>query len=447
MSTTFDTKNWIKRIQTLYHDLISFTATMDDIIKSCPDDYLYVEKLIVKLEDIQKLDNRRIRLDITDLGQLFKGVSELEKFRMLIVDLGYVLFKETHVDQIKSTMSESYYDTVKKKIAVINKNICSIYDDGKTYIIDIASMLSSKELTSMPLDDVRRLYKNRYPLTTLLFLQLMYVYKKEGHDISLYIESIKDESIGYTGNPYTTKWHHPLQLMGLTFNMVTIPQKLDQRPQPQGIGVVIINSSMPFAKTTITYNINDMLFGRYASIHKKAGISKMHIQYSNTITTTPVDNSKVKPSIDFYSVDKHRNSQIYETQDGGQSYRMLKNKDGAIFSQHFTMNIIYGPKPRVLLYNQHMENILKKKEVGRIAGVPTKKDEYVDATADQLRQHDIDFTIKIVESIKKITTEERLYELVRANNISTQLKILARQKNRRDEKYIAENYLVAHLFQ
>lgn len=272
------------------------------------------------------------------------------------------------IDMLTGHTSDTYSKSYLHKIKIIEKKLSDLYNVLKEY---------SKTLDLTGVKDIHKLGK-------VILSNISHIVEKYKHNPKV-LEETKDCFLGNT-ELASIRTGEPLFILGLTFGLnpdsTFITIKDINAMFDAGVSLVLINNNISTSDTYTVYSLENLLSASFANFKKNNGITVAMVkEMDNVKLITKTESSSKSEIIVKQHTNKIGDTKIYESLDG-QTYRLLKGGN---------INIIYGPKPRVFLYNKLTEQIMESnKKIWKVKEpVPTKMvftelDPYKNKTEDEI---------------------------------------------------------------
>lgn len=402
-------KEYSIKVKELYAMIKQFTDSIIHIIELDTDNYsllLSADKKIKKMIKIDKLFFESTE----DIFMSLRKISDINNMFKYLMDL---ITKETYLFEIQKEMSNTYYQSLENSIKEINKNIKNIIKLSKKISRYVSNNINEEMILNTDIKDFEGIYqKYNSSIGIYIFNKYISVYKQNNIDVESILQKIYDYILGYNNEelnkkPYST---HPLLLMGLSFNLNPDNNFISSKDlqDKEKTGIIKINNKLPLSRYSTFYKLYDLLKGSYSTVLKKQSINSDTVYFSKTIENNIIEYKQQKnPFIEMSNLD-HNKINIYESLDGGNTYRSLgKNLDTNKYKY-----INMGPKPRTYLYNEKFFDIINNRRL--LKNIVNYKSEYIDIS--KLRNiNSLSVMYDTIKSDKK-GDEEFLYDIYKANS-------------------------------
>ena len=414
-------KEYTIKVKELYVTLKQFTDSIIHIIELSTDANTYPLVLSTdkKIKKMIKFDN--ISFESTE--DIFKSLQKISDINNIFKYLMDLITKETYLSEIQKEMSNTYYESLKNSIKEINKNIKNIIKLSKKISKSISNNINDEIILNTDIKDFESIYqKYNSSIGIYVFDKYISVYKQNNIDVEGILQKVYDYVLGYNNEELNKKPYsnHPLLLMGLSFNLnpdnnfISYKDLQDEEKK----GIIKINNKLQLSHYITFYKLYDLLKGNYSTVLKKQSINSDTVYFSKTIENNIIEyKEQKKPSIEMSNLD-HSKINIYESLDGGNTYRSLgKNLDTNKYKY-----INMGPKPRTYLYNKKFLDIINNKKIHKT--LKNYRSEYIDIS--ELRNIDsLSIMYDKIKSDKK-GDEELLYDIYKANSYLREIRKLSK---------------------
>jgi len=445
-----NTDEWLNVLKEIHDEIFEYKKIVEEKITIFPELDGVIEKTDKSLSaSIKKVIKEGITFNSTlSLMKVVSGLdavnNDAEKIIMALTDLRLI-------SDIKTSLSDSYYNRVLQKNESLRKKIATVILESR-HVTDASILLLKKEdILKNNLSTIENAYfEYKSVNVTRIFTVILAIFRENKKDLELIeniTEKMKDLSLGYKNEKYATKPYskHPISLQGLTFNLVAVNSDFIPKPKPDpAVCQIFIDNTLKLATNMVIYKLQDLLHGNYSTVNRNHSINANSAKYSATIQRIPVEKLKVSTGIEKVNTDADV-AVVYETQDSGKTYRKMSQ----MIPTSSIINLDKGPKPRVFLYPKNIwEAVEAKRNVVFLNKKLTATSEYSNATSYMAINNIKDMLNKIDKKhSNKMPREAMMLNYYRAQKQLEEVRLFRTSARARvaDPKIQIEEPLVSHL--
>lgn len=319
-----------------------YTAEIDDIIQRLqPGGRNVYRRAITNVEDFLKQRPTTPPPGTQFAEAVFKILGELDELRRDLDAGAVVALNPRFLKDTTLQASKTYSEELKLKAAQLRKARDRAADE--TFSAWVGPVTSSA-----PPRAVAELFhrSSRSPSAASLYAAVLETWLAQGVEVSALVEDAKNSALGLELDTLAAAHKavearaglHPIQAMGITFGLTPAPA------EPGG-SLVMIDVSLPQARTSIQYNLAPLIdartasqFGQLATVN--SGLSFRLMTRLQTIVETEIKLS----SVSAITVSSNEPPRILRTTNHGTTFETLVPRKLA--PDAYTL-IGAGPRPRV----------------------------------------------------------------------------------------------------
>lgn len=375
MSVILD--KWINALDNYAQALKNYVDIIDEWAKkSRPSSRKLYQNAISESEDVLKSDfsipNSKNGEKVAEAA--FNIFYKLERLREELDKGTNVALDPVLLNESTHRMSRSYSDDIENKTRDLISVRTKVAETEKICGNELSHELAPKIIKEDPqkIYDIYSAASKQGLQSTISSTLFSIILKKwrENKNIDSIIENSKDKSLNIkvdtseniSSDIESRKKMHPLQAMGITFNLYfSNDNNMTKSTESNDQSKILINATLPQTNTVVRYNIEPLIdikealkFGSLANT--LTGLNYRVINRLKTITERRISKNKEETPIKI-SIDEDKEEGISRTIDNGITYQKAK-----IDFEDKYKSIGAGPKHRVERIGELLNDALMKSD-------------------------------------------------------------------------------------